>query len=264
MEDKIAHGNKEVDLAKKQALAIRRKELEIEEAARQREQAQEAKQAIEDEQDFLRQQSNDLDKELQNKSAKLEKLQGKYHEIKQEAEDIQAENQREREQLLETIRELTRHIQLKDFILDNFVPREETEKVENRAYWDEEADHWLLHPTDYQQLNYGIKRPGSAKANLRRPTSDFALASSMRQFDPSSGSAGDGGPRFRAENILELELDMPIRTTQDYSDGSVQNPQDAYAEQNAYELQMAQQAQQAQMNRSANSGMMQWQQQQYR
>jgi hypothetical protein len=36
-------------------------------------------------------------------------------------EDVQAENQREREHLLETMRELTRHIQLKDMIIHNFM-----------------------------------------------------------------------------------------------------------------------------------------------
>jgi len=176
------------------------------------EQAQEATRAIEDEANFLATKYSDLGQELANKSSKLSKLTSKYQEIKQEAEDIQAENQREREQLLETIRELTRHIQLKDFILDNFVPREETDKVENRAYWDEEQDAWLLHPTDYRHLNLAIKRPGSAKQGLRRPTSDFALAHSME--------GAEGGPRFRCENILELQLDHPERTTQDYHDAN--------------------------------------------
>ena len=37
----------------------------------------------------------------------------RYQEIKQELDDVNADNQREREELLETIRELTRHIQLK-------------------------------------------------------------------------------------------------------------------------------------------------------
>lgn len=241
------------------------------------EQAQEATRAIEDEANFLATKYSDLGQELANKSSKLSKLTSKYQEIKQEAEDIQAENQREREQLLETIRELTRHIQLKDFILDNFVPREETDKVENRAYWHEEQDAWLLHPTDYAHLNQAIKRPGSAKAGLRRPTSDFALAHGME--------GAEGGPRFRCENILELQLDHPERTTQDYQDpngggggaGGVgvvdQYAADGgiYQDQLAMQLAMQQQAaaQQANMNRGmqaymSEQQMMQQQQQQYR
>ncbi len=29
---------------------------------------------------------------------------------------------------------------------------------------------------------------------------------------------GDKNPRYKSENIIDLELDMPRRTTQDYSD----------------------------------------------
>jgi hypothetical protein len=214
MQNQIAHADKQVDDAKRAELQIRQKRAEIERQRLEAEAVAEAQRVIEDETTYLATKYSDLGQELANKSSKLTKLTAKYGEIKQEAEDIQAENQREREQLLETIRELTRHIQLKDFILDNFVPREETEKVENRAYWDEEQDAWLLHPTDYRTLNLAIRRPGSAKAHLRRPTSDFALAHAMQ--------GSDGGPRFRCENILELELDMPERTTQDYQDATAQ------------------------------------------
>jgi kinesin family protein 3/17 len=220
MENAIMHSTAQIDEAKRHEVAIRQKQMEIDRQRQEAEQAAEQTRAIEDEASFLATKYSDLGQELANKTSKLDRLTGKYAEIKQEAEDIQAENQREREQLLETIRELTRHIQLKDFILDNFVPREETEKVENRAYWDEEQDAWLLHPTDYRHLNLAIRRPGSAKAQLRRPTSDFALAHAMQGAQQHAGAGGDGGPRFRAENILELALDMPERTTQDYGEAA--------------------------------------------
>lgn len=44
---------------------------------------------------------------------KLDKLRAKYQEVKQEIADVLADNQKEREQLLDTIRELRRHIQLR-------------------------------------------------------------------------------------------------------------------------------------------------------
>jgi len=281
IEKGIVQTTKSVEEGKRNEMAIREKQHLMEQARLEAERAQEARREIEDEAAFLANQYGDLDKEFAAKKNKFEKLSTKYSQLKQEAEDIQAENQREREQLLETIRELTRHIQLKDFILENFVPREETEKVENRAYWSEDDDQWMLHPTDYQQLNYGIKRPGSAKANLRRPTTDFALAHAM--------DGADGGPRFKAENILELELDMLERTTQDYhaAAGSGSGAADPYddaapsaAEVAYHEQQLAMQQQQQQMEaamgmgmRGINSGMaaymdqqqqMRMQQQQYR
>jgi len=249
MENAIMHSTAQIDEAKRHEISIRQKQMEIERQRLEAEQAAEATRAIEDEASFLATRYSDLGQELANKSSKLDRLTGKYAEIKQEAEDIQAENQREREQLLETIRELTRHIQLKDFILDNFVPREETEKVENRAYWDEEQDAWLLHPTDYRHLNLAIRRPGSAKAQLRRPTSDFALAHAMQ-----AGQGGlDGGPRFRAENILELALDMPERTTQDYGAEAPAHAGQGQFDSANHELQLHLQQQAAAQAQAANA-----------
>jgi kinesin family member 3B len=55
------------------------------------------------------------------------------------------------------------------------------------------------------------RRPVSASGS-RRPTSDFArLANAM----------GDMNPRFKCENILNLELDMPERTTYDWEGPNV-------------------------------------------
>jgi chromosome segregation ATPase len=89
---------------------------------------------------------------LAAKSKKLEKLRSKYQEIKRDVEDAQSENQREREELLETIRDLSRNIQLKDMILSHFVPKVEASKVERRAYWNEDKDDWMLHEVNYTQM----------------------------------------------------------------------------------------------------------------
>ena len=74
-----------------------------------------------------------------------------------------------------------------------------------RAHWDDEREVWVLERlSDIGKRDAGaLKRPVSA-SGTRRPTSDFArLASAM----------GDMNPRFKSENILNLELDMPERTT---------------------------------------------------
>lgn len=42
---------------------------------------------------------------------------------------MQEEFQREREDMLDTIRQLTRQLKLKDVIITNFVPPEESKKV---------------------------------------------------------------------------------------------------------------------------------------
>ncbi|KAK3264115.1 Envelope glycoprotein gp160 [Cymbomonas tetramitiformis] len=122
------------------------------------------------------------------------------------AQDINEEHQREREDMLDTIRTLSRQMKLKEIIIYSFIPREETEKVKRRAVWEEEHECWILErladPTKVEKM----KRPVSAALN-KRPVTDYAkIASAM----------GDQNPRFKSENILNLELDMPERTTYDY------------------------------------------------
>jgi kinesin family protein 3/17 len=138
--------------------------------------------------------------------------------VKQETSDVLAANQGEREELLETIRELRRHIQLKDMIIMNFVPGAIHHAVESRAQWDEDKDEWLLGPLDTSNV---LARPGSAKPGIQRPTSEFSRI---------KAALGDANPRFRNENIITLELDMPERTTQDYNDLQAPHPDELYNE----------------------------------
>ena len=76
-------------------------------------------------------------------------------------------------------------------------------QVMNRAQWDEEQEIWVM-----QQLrDVRSKRPIS-KPNHRRPVTAYAQA---------AVALGDHNPRYKTDNILALALDMPDRTTADYS-----------------------------------------------
>ena len=152
------------------------------------------------------------------KTRKLKKLFTKYSEIKAEIVDIQEEFQKDREDMLDTIRSLQQQLKLKQAMIDHFVPPEESKKIGSKAQWDDEHECWLLErlsdDLDENEVpnNKGVpvsKRPQSAGG--RRPTTDYArIANAM----------GDQNPRFRAENIIQLELDLPERTTYDYNGGS--------------------------------------------
>jgi hypothetical protein len=85
-------------------------------------------------------------------------------------------------------------------------------QVMRRAHWDEEREVWVLErlsDVGRRDGGSGFKRPVSA-AGARRPVTDFAKA---------VAAAGDMNPRFRSENILSLELDLPERTTADFEAG---------------------------------------------
>ena len=114
--------------------------------------------------------------------------------------------------MYETIYELTNQLKLKNMIIENFIPPEETKKVEKNADWDEEINDWKLKntrpklPAGAQKDRGGSKRPSSA-VGLKRPTSEYSRIAK---------GLGDNNPRFKFDNILLLDLDMPERTTEDY------------------------------------------------
>ena len=71
----------------------------------------------------------------------------KFRAAKSEVEDLQAEQQQEKEDLLHTVRELTRQLNLQNMVIDAFVPPAELTKLEKRAVWDEDgSEEWRLLP----------------------------------------------------------------------------------------------------------------------
>ncbi len=57
---------------------------------------------------------------------------------------MQEQVHRERENLMDRIRELTREIRLKHLIIDNFIPGQEYMKIEHRAEWADEINDWII------------------------------------------------------------------------------------------------------------------------
>lgn len=72
---------------------------------------------------------------------------------KNELDDITEIVHREREDLMDRIRELTREIRLKHLIIDQFIPALEYMKVESRASWDDEVNDWLIPNVEYTGNN---------------------------------------------------------------------------------------------------------------
>lgn len=83
-------------------------------------------------------------------------------------------------------------------------------RVMRRAHWDGEREVWVL-----ERLSDVGKREAAAVVN-RRPVSAAGVRRPTSSFAKIANAMGDMNPRFRGENILNLELDMPERTTYDY------------------------------------------------
>ncbi|XP_039503280.1 kinesin-like protein KIF3B [Pimephales promelas] len=142
----------------------------------------------------------------------------KLQSVKAEIQDAQDEHVKYRQELEQTQNELTRELKLKHLIIENFIPLEEKSKIVTRATFDEEDDLWKMTPiTRIQNDQQMMKRPVSA-VGYRRPLSQHARMAMLMRPDV----------RYKAENILLLELDLPTRTTKDY-EGPVIAPKVAAA-----------------------------------
>lgn len=85
--------------------------------------------------------------------------------------------------MLDTIRQLTRTLKLKDLIIANFIPEESARSVERRAAWSAEEDAWVVPKLELSgnAINRSnLNRPISS-SKLRRPETEFARQ--RKQYD---------------------------------------------------------------------------------
>lgn len=158
----------------------------------------------EEKEEDARENYNNLQQEVDIKTRKLKKLYSKLQNTKAEIDDIQEEHRNRMRDLEQTVDQLTRETKLCSLLVDNFIPPGDVTKVENRAEYDEEREVWHLKPIATNDTM--MKRPESAVGN-KRPVSRYAMAKADQEEE---------NPRYKCENVLQLELDMPTRTTRDW------------------------------------------------
>ncbi|KAJ8370742.1 hypothetical protein SKAU_G00107700 [Synaphobranchus kaupii] len=209
MESKLLVGGKNiVDHTNEQQKILEQKRHEIAEQKRREREMQQQMDCRDEETLELKETYSSLQQEVDIKTKKLKKLFAKLQAVKAEINDVHEAHIKERQDLEQTQNELTRELKLKQLIIENFIPMEEKNKIMNRTFLDEEDDHWKLRPItrleDDQQM---MTRPVSA-VGYKRPLSQHARTAITMRPDV----------RYRAENILLLELDLPTRTTKEYEE----------------------------------------------
>lgn len=143
-------------------------------------------------------------------------------------------------------------------IIDNFVPVEVKIRLYTQSRYDEEQEEWSIHPTHMTESSHSAAISGIGLGALgaqhsrtrpvsvtgrRRPISEYALkqikvadaTSSARvptnsqqqqqqSYSPGSttpADAADAVVRFKGDNIVNYDLDYPMRTTHDYQNPKV-------------------------------------------
>ncbi|KAJ3197387.1 Kinesin-like protein kif3b [Irineochytrium annulatum] len=99
-----------------------------------------------------------LQEEAVAKTKKLKKLWGLIVAHRSEIKDLQEEHQREREDLLDTVRELTIELKLRMLMIHSFVPDGELAAIEGRADYDEAAEKWRIQHIAHAGNNIRGKR----------------------------------------------------------------------------------------------------------
>eukprot|EP00277_Geminigera_cryophila_P008226 CAMPEP_0179417520 /NCGR_PEP_ID=MMETSP0799-20121207/7412_1 /TAXON_ID=46947 /ORGANISM="Geminigera cryophila, Strain CCMP2564" /LENGTH=722 /DNA_ID=CAMNT_0021190537 /DNA_START=61 /DNA_END=2229 /DNA_ORIENTATION=- len=207
MEEKLVMGHADEDTARQKEEELIRAQVELEERRLVQDRLNEQLREKEELAAAAEEKFSSVQDEATVKTKKLKKLWSRYEETKGEVHELQKEFQQEKEDLLDTIREQDRQLKLLNLIVTNFVPPEEKRKIERRCRYDEDASEWKVEQAS--TLGATTKRPISAVTGAKRPSSAVARAAHR---------LGSDNPRFRGENIIQLELDMPDRTTRDYEE----------------------------------------------
>lgn len=205
MQDKMMAGKTVMEKAIQQEAELKKQQKRLK---KQQDKEEQLKQREEDqrlENLDLQEKCNSQEEQVSKLSGKLQKLWDKYQKAQQEMVDLQQFNQGEREEMLNTIRDLRQTLKLKTLIMESFVPPKDAESTRERAVWDPEVQEWQMRQAQIDKDNR-LVRPSSA-LGLPRPTSEFARINQ---------AMGDPNPRYMYDSIVITDLDLPERTTEDY------------------------------------------------
>lgn len=153
MEEKLVGGARTLmDENERSRAALEQQRLQLEQ--RKAEEARLARQLEEQrvKQESMGNQVTDMKRQAAALASRAKDVYAAYRSSKQDLVDLQEMIQREREYLLDQIRELASELKLRTLISKNFVPREEAKRVEARLVWDDEKEDFSLRPLSKDDL----------------------------------------------------------------------------------------------------------------
>eukprot|EP01082_Thalassiosira_pseudonana_P012027 g9840.t1 g9840 contig4:695820-698217(-) len=212
MEAKLMTGGEIANHAAKQEAALRKANQEL--IAKQETELALTRKMNEQEEEklHLEEQFSSLAEEVASKTKKLKKVFARYQQAKAEIKDLEHESLADKNELLETIRDLTKQLKLKEFVISSFIPPQYAlayDSIDNggRAVYDESRETWSISRMKVNGFNAARdRRVGTS--GLRRPEIEYARRRKM--VDPNL--------RWHSEDVVELDIAMPTRSTPDFED----------------------------------------------
>jgi len=148
MEEKMLVGSQVMEKAMMQEKELKLAAMEVDEKKREEQRMKEELEQQVEEKLNLEEKYASTEEQVQKMTAKLEKLWNRHKSTQQEVQDLQHEFQAEREDMLETIRDLRKEVKLVCLTIENFMPMEQYQQVVERAQYDESTDEWVISNID--------------------------------------------------------------------------------------------------------------------
>lgn len=211
LEGQLVRGGKNIiDTYTERQIELENKLYEIAERKKREVEMQQQLELQEESTLEIRETVTSFEQEVELKTRKLAKCYAKFLALQQELNDTKSEHNRDLRELEMTQNELVKELKRLLLVIDNFVPVEVKNRLYTQSRYNEEQEEWELSTVNLD--NMPLKRPIS-NANGRRPVCEFSL----QQVKNYSVDA----IRFKGENIVNYELDMPCRTTHEYNSPKV-------------------------------------------
>lgn len=165
MQALMLQGTQVMEKAMQQEQELTKAEAEETERKRQEERLREELEAQKEMQLDLEEKYASAEEQAQKMVSKLEKLYHRHKQTQTEIADLKEEFQQEREDMLDTIRELRKEVKLVCLTIENFIPMDQYQQITDRARYDEGSDEWEI---------AGIHMAGNKMRPNGRPIDEYA------------------------------------------------------------------------------------------
>ncbi|XP_052078459.1 kinesin-like protein KIF3A isoform X2 [Mytilus californianus] len=192
----IVGGENLLEKAEEQERLLEESAKELQERKEKEEELRTALEEKEQERLDIEEKYSNLQEEKAGKTKKLKKVWTMLMQAKSEIADLQQEHQREMEGLLENVRQLSRELKLQMVVIDNFIPPEYQEMIEQHVHWNDDIGEWQLKCVAYTGNNMmKTQQKDQDKNELKEPDlSNVYLAytaeGAAEAMKPKAGKSG--------------------------------------------------------------------------